>query len=214
MVTLAEAIAAAASVSPTEARASKASRNPRAKTGTRRHGPQDASAGHSRGRAARAHGEALESALDRQHDAYRAAGLADVRKVPTPVQVMGPTRRDARGRTTFPATFAARASCDFEGVLADGRAVRIEAKHREGDRLRLADVQPQQVDALRWAHDHGAVALLVVRLGGECWCVPAACLWAEGPKTWTARDMDARGIRLTGLDWMPAMRYYVRQVGA
>ncbi len=171
-------------------------------------------AGSQAGRAARAHGEALEAALERVHDAYRAAGIADVRKVPTPVQVMGPTRRDARGRTTFPATFAARASCDFEGILSDGRAVRIEAKHREGDRLRLADVQPQQVAALRWADDHGALALLVVRLGADAWAVPAWRLWTCAERSWTSRHLDGYAARLCGLDWHAASVYTVRQVGA
>ena len=66
----------------------------------------------------------------------------------------------------------------------------------------LADVAPQQVDALRWADAHGAVALLVVRLGGAVWCVPARCLWGDGPRTWTAAHLDARGTRLRGVDWL------------
>lgn len=154
------------------------------------------------GRQARASGEALQDALAAQHGAYLRAGLCDVRAVPTPVKVMGPTRPDGRGRTTFAATFAAKTHVDFMGTLADGRAVLIEAKSRAGDRLALADVAPQQVDALRWADAHGAVALLVVRLGGAVWCVPAQCLWGDGPRTWAAAHLDARGTRLRGVDWL------------
>lgn len=165
------------------------------------------------GRMARARGEAWELALEGEHAAYLRQGLADVVKLPTPALVLGPTRRDARGRTTFPACWAAKASADFEGVIRGGRAVRVEVKRRQGNRIGIAEVQPQQLAALERCHRLGGLALLVVRLeaGGDqggTWAVQASALWTrpDGPRTWTARQLDELGVRVLGADWLRAAR--------
>lgn len=164
------------------------------------------------GRRQRARGESFELALDGQHQAYLRQGMADVKRVPTPAKVLGPTKRDGRGRTTFPACWAAKASADFEGVLRGGRNVRIEAKRREHDRIGIADVQPQQTADLARCHDFGGLALVVIRLEvdgapeGGTWVLQASQLWArpQGPRTWTPRHLDELGLRLVGVDWLRA----------
>lgn len=163
------------------------------------------------GRMARARGEAWELALEAQHAAYLRQGLADVCKLPTPALVLGPTRRDARGRTAFPACWAAKASADFEGVLRGGRAVRLELKRRLGNRIGISEVQPQQVAALERCHRLGGLALLVVRLEPDgapagTWAVQAPALWSrpEGPRTWTERQLAELGVPVLGADWLHA----------
>lgn len=156
------------------------------------------------GALARMRGEAFEAQLCEQHAAYRRDGLADVEKIPTPALVMGRTKKDRRGRTCFPACWAQRTSVDFGGVLAGGRAVRIEAKYR-AEMLTGRDIADHQRDALRRCHDLSGLALLLVRVWPQTWVVPAEVLWLPGVKTWRPARLDEIGARVAGCDWLRAL---------
>ena len=73
-------------------------------------------------------GAALEEALEYRHNAYRVAGVADIRKLPTDWHV---TARRGAGAERERAAFPARKSAvDYLGFLKDGsgRHVAVEAK--------------------------------------------------------------------------------------
>lgn len=116
------------------------------------------------GKAARAHGAALESWLAGQHRAASLAGLAHVRHVGAPVIV------GAGGR---PTEWAGTGPADYQGVLRGGRSLAVEAKSRDR-RLALSDVAAHQRADLEAVERLGGVALLVVELraSGSIYVVP------------------------------------------
>lgn len=103
---------------------------------------------------AHARGEALEAWLLAQHQELAARGVAHVRHVGAPVAV---------GRDGQPVRWMGRGPADFQGVLAGGRALAIEAKSREG-RLSRREIPPHQQEDLFAVHQLGGLALLVVEL--------------------------------------------------
>lgn len=166
----------------------------------------------------RALGEAWERELGRYHDQLSASGKAWLTKVPTPVAVMGPTRNDARGRTTFPACYSARASVDFVGVLAGGNAVAVEAKATRhprwhfGQQLQAPTVgKPAGIEwtTLERMHHMGGLAVVVLDWGTHgTW----ACLWdalAEAKSMHKAsaapEEMPTLGARMVGAAWLHAL---------
>jgi len=116
------------------------------------------------GKAARAHGAALEAWLTGQHRAAAVAGIAHVRHVGAPVIV------GAGGR---PTEWAGTGPADYQGVLKGGRALAVEAKSRDR-RLALSDVAAHQRADLEAVERLGGVALLVVELraSGSIYVVP------------------------------------------
>ena len=90
----------------------------------------------SAGRRSQAKGDALERQLDAYHAQLAAEGRGHIRRVGTPVRVMGPVRHDARGRHGFPATFDGPQGVDFVGFHVLGGLpcpTAIEAKTHDGD---------------------------------------------------------------------------------
>lgn len=163
------------------------------------------------GRKARDAGESWESALSSMHAMYAREGRAHIVKVPTPALVMGRTTHDARGRTCFRASWAARTGADYIGTLAGGRSVVLEAKSSGDARIGIDAVRPHQAGALDQCHALGGLALVVVRLSTGAWVVPWL-RWADAPagrreKSLTAEDLDARGSRIDSArpDWMGAL---------
>jgi hypothetical protein len=141
-------------------------------------------------RAARAHGEAFEAALDAYHAQLARQDLTCVRRVGTPTRVLGPVRPDARGRSCFRACFAGPQGVDFVGHLGDGRAVLIEAKSHAGPGGWDSGIDaharsvgapgglgPEQWGQLRDAERCGAVALIVLSFG------------AAGARTFTPAEL-------------------------
>lgn len=151
------------------------------------------------GTAGNKRGAALEVDLAGMHAAYAADGLAMVQRQHTKVRLL--TRPDAKGH--FRGCFLAKEGVDFVGVIGV-RAVFIEAKATKSKRFQLRAIKPQQVSALMVAHDLGALALLVIRIGVETWAVRAEKAWTDTRKSWGAADLDALGVRLRGVDWLSA----------
>lgn len=128
------------------------------------------------GRLAREHGEQWEQEVARHHRAALAAGIGYVRKVGAPVKV---------GADGLPCAWAGLAPADYAGVMADGRAVAVEAKSCVG-RLQRDDLAPHQRNDLARVEAMGGLALVLVELRAEGgallgrWCVP----WSELEARW------------------------------
>jgi penicillin-binding protein-related factor A (putative recombinase) len=115
----------------------------------------------------RAHnGKIGEQVMAELNEVCRIARVADVRKIATPMAIVGNTVR--KGRHLFLTVFAERAGCDFQGRMSDGtgRAVYAECKYVEDEceRFPLSKMRPDQVEQLERAlRDHCVAVLVVVR---------------------------------------------------
>ena len=127
---------------------------------------------------------------------------------------MGATRTDARGRTTFPATWAARASVDFVGVMAGGRAVAVEAKTCTTERWwfsealggptagKPAGIEWETLDAV---DQLGGLALVLLDWRGSQWCVMFGALATfreAGKASVTETELAPRARLVRGAQWL------------
>lgn len=124
-------------------------------------------------RARQASGEDAEDLVARLHEVCAVHGVARVRKRPTPFRVLGAGPR----KGTLLVVPAEKAGVDYHGHLRGGRAVYIEAKRVEGERLPLARLEPNQVKELREATADGALGVVLVLAGRA----PKVC-----PVPWSA----------------------------
>lgn len=167
--------------------------------------PAKAPARVAAGKRAKARGERTEDALDAVHAVYRARGLADMVRLPTPMRILGAV---TRGRCT--ATLTTRSTVDYMGTIGPGgRSVALELKRRAGKRLAVADVADHQWAALERAEALGALALVLVVLDDGAWVARAQTMrndaTARDAKSWGVDDLDRCGARLCGLDWLAAV---------
>jgi hypothetical protein len=130
------------------------------------------------GALAHARGDELEAWLAAQHARALARGLlarmAHVGAPSEPHIVGGKVQRDRRGRVL--AALAGVGPADYQGQLAGGRSVAIEAKSRAG-RLRLDEVAEHQRTDLEACAAGRGLAVLVARLGGVIHAIP----WRDVP---------------------------------
>jgi hypothetical protein len=169
-----------------------------------------------RGRSAKAAGDAWERALDAYHARLTAAGVAWIVRVPTEARVMGSTRVDARGRTTFPACWQARASVDFIGVVGS-RCAAVEAKTCSTERWNFAQAlgaptagRHADVEWSTLAHfdDVGGVSVVVLDWNGAQWCVDFAELRAareQGAGSFSVEQLGHVARRIVGPAWWRSM---------
>ena len=135
------------------------------------------------GAVAHARGDAFEDVLAPHHDAARAEGLADVRKVGAPVIV---------GRRGKPVEWAGVGPADYVGTMRGGRSIVVEAKSVDG-RLSLAHVAPHQREHLDACAALGGLALLAVELRGKGVYVVE---WATAP--WRVSRRHVSGTLVQG----------------
>ena len=165
-------------------------------------------------------GESFEAALDAMHADYARRGVAWVRRVGTPVKVMGVVRRDGRGRSRFAAAFDGPQGADFVGFTAAGRHVCLEAKAhtmrsawpsgvRSDGTVGTGALGEAQWLELRAAESAGCVALVILRAWGECYAFTPVDLVAhaarEGRSTIRPEDSALVGKRIGPEfrpDWM------------
>lgn len=95
------------------------------------------------GRESRKKGDQFESKLDRTFDYYDEQGYASITKTPEP---MKPLRSLGKGQ--FVACFTKKAQPDYKGTQKGGRAVLIEAKYTDSDRMEQSRVKPDQSEYL------------------------------------------------------------------
>lgn len=175
-------------------------------------------------------GKSWEAVLVAQHAEYRARGLADIDKIPTPAVPLEAPRarrpaevaRFGNGGPVHLARPQRGVHVDFEGVLGPtGQAVRLEAKSARVDRIELRQVADHQARSLRHCERLGGFAAVLVLLPSGMWAVPWMHWTPEGKKkSLSPDDLDRRGARFNdadiagvvlagasaGADWLRAVR--------
>lgn len=102
-------------------------------------------------------GKQLENLIDMTNNQYRNSGFADIRKVPTPVQITGNTRGRVSGR------LMKGEWVDYVGVYA-GRTVVFDAKETSSaTSFPLANISDHQYELLKSWHQKGAASFLIVQ---------------------------------------------------
>ena len=100
-------------------------------------------------------GQFLERIIDMANNKYRNAGLADIRKIPTPVQITEDNGRTIKGRKEKAQWV------DYCGIY-NGKSILFDAKQIAGTNFPLANLEDHQYQLLdSWANK-GAVAFLLV----------------------------------------------------
>lgn len=101
-------------------------------------------------------GAAFEQMIDMTNNQYRNKGVADIRKIPTPVKIMSNNRGQVKGYTQKGELV------DYFGVT-DGRAIAFDAKQtNERTSFPLKNVSEHQYELLRSWHQKGAQSFLIV----------------------------------------------------
>lgn len=101
-------------------------------------------------------GKQLERLIDVSNNQYRNSGVADIRKVPTPVQITGNNRGNVTGYVTKGEWV------DYVGVY-DGRTIVFDAKETSSTTsFPLSNISDHQYDLLKSWHQKGAAAFLIV----------------------------------------------------
>ena len=100
-------------------------------------------------------GKGLERIIDLANNKYRNAGVADINKIPTPVQITEDYGRTVKGRKEK-ATWV-----DYCGIY-NGKAVIFDAKQVSGTSFPLTNLEQHQYNLLKSWHEKGAVAFLLV----------------------------------------------------
>lgn len=132
-------------------------------------------------------GKHLERLIDYTNKQYRQKGIADIRKIPTPVQITSNQRGKVSGFVTKGELV------DYFGVH-DGRAIIFDAKETTiSTSFPLKNIHEHQFEILKSWHEKGARSFLVVsftKRKGETYILPFERLaeaWAgylgEGPKS-------------------------------
>lgn len=147
--------------------------------------------------------QAMELQLELQHRAYRAEGLAWVRKTEPAVKAVGGVLK-----------YVGKGPPDFIGFIADGgRGVVFDAKSTRAARWQYKWLKDHQARDLGEALDVGAHAFLVIKYGGgPLFMLPWSMLreewWAWRKATGTTvsiADDDHRLVPLDGADWLATL---------
>ncbi|NOG28541.1 Holliday junction resolvase RecU [Lysinibacillus fusiformis] len=102
-------------------------------------------------------GATFERLVDMANTKYRNAGVADIRKVPTPVQITKSKGRLVEGRKETAEWV------DYAGVYK-GRAIAFDAKETGETSFPLKNLSPHQYKLLESWHKKGAVVFLLVSM--------------------------------------------------
>lgn len=100
-------------------------------------------------------GKLLENIIDQTNKQYMIDGVADVRKVPTPVKIISNKNGRVSGHVEKPTWV------DYSGIF-NGRAIIFDAKQTAQKSLPLANIHRQQYELLKSWHEKGARSFLVV----------------------------------------------------
>lgn len=102
-------------------------------------------------------GATLEKLVDMANIKYRNAGVADIRKVPTPIQITKSKGRQVEGRKEKAEWV------DYAGVYK-GRAIAFDAKETSGTSFPLQNLSQHQYRLLESWHKKGAIVFLLVSM--------------------------------------------------
>ncbi|EGQ21096.1 recombination protein U [Sporosarcina newyorkensis 2681] len=101
-------------------------------------------------------GAVLERLIDMTNQQYRNKGVADIRKIPTPVQIQSNNKGRVTGYTQKGEWV------DYSGVF-DGRAIIFDAKETSNKTsFPLNNISAHQFDLLKSWHQKGAQSFLLV----------------------------------------------------
>lgn len=101
-------------------------------------------------------GAVLESLVDMANKQYRNKGVADIRKIPTPVQITGNNKGRISGFVTKGEWV------DYSGIK-DGRSIIFDAKETSvRTSFSLDNVSEHQYELLKSWHHKGALSFLIV----------------------------------------------------
>ena len=180
------------------------------------------------GRMSRARGMALEERLDEYHGELLLKGLANIRRVSTPVKVLGPVKADRRGRWVFRGAFDGPQGVDFMGYrMRNPGGLRtmavpmaIEAKTHGGPGSWDSGIEPdgtclgngalglaQWRELCDYQRDAGArAALVILEAWGEVWeiCPVDLVSHVGRVRRRTVRPDEIKHIarRLSGVRWL------------
>lgn len=102
-------------------------------------------------------GKAFENIVIGACKQYKTLNVADIEKVPTPVQITSRNGKNITGKLEH-ARFT-----DFEGILNGGRGIAIEAKEcSKATAFPLASLDKHQYEKLKSYHTMGGVSFLLV----------------------------------------------------
>lgn len=137
------------------------------------------------GARAQASGKGFEAALEYTHAAYRAAGLADIWRLPVDTAPMPPGWMRNPAQAGIGRILRSRQKGDYAGWLPGGRAILMEAK-ATSTRARSMNVIPKggegsglrahQLEALADAAAWGVISALVWKNGEDRIVVPGPVL--------------------------------------
>lgn len=144
-------------------------------------------------------GKELEDIIDATNERYKKLGIADVRKVPTPIKI---TRYRAGSVTGYPYKGE---WVDYVGTSRD-RILVFDAKQTKGKSLPLANIHEHQIELLESWHGYGAKSFLIVAFTEEkrYFYLPYESLkWAydrmnneDGRKSIALKEFEEHGIEL------------------
>ncbi|WP_107841680.1 Holliday junction resolvase RecU [Metasolibacillus meyeri] len=100
-------------------------------------------------------GKHLERLIDMSNTKYRNAGIADIRKIPTPVQITKSLGNRVEGRKEKAEWV------DYAGVC-NGRAIVFDAKEIKGKSFPLKNLHDHQYELLCSWYNKGALVFLLV----------------------------------------------------
>ena len=130
-------------------------------------------------------GMSFEQLVEYTNRCYFLKGMADVRKVATPVKVL----RISKGRIRD-GFFEKKSTVDFIGV-SHGRAIAFDAKStRNRTRFPLSNIEPHQMAFLKSWKDQGAIAFFLVEFAKhqEVYFLP----YREAEKWWEQAKQGGR----------------------
>lgn len=158
-------------------------------------------------------GKGLERLIDMANTKYRNAGIADIRKVPTPVQITQDLGQKIIGRKEKAEWV------DYAGIL-NGRSVVFDAKETAGKSLPLNNIPLHQFEFLYSYHQKNGIAFLLVyfkdydkyyRLPFETLCAAWQTMLNGGRKSIPYKTFEAEAIEVTSSDGY-ALHYLLQEV--
>lgn len=143
-------------------------------------------------------GKKLEDLIDKTNNTYKKLGIADVRKVPTPIKIIS----NKAGRVTG---FTQNGEwVDYVGI-SGGYTLVFDAKQTQQKSFPLVNLHNHQYELLESWHEHGAKSFLIVHFTTEdlYYYLPFEELkWAYnrmnegGRKSIALKEFQERGIEI------------------
>lgn len=159
----------------------------------------------------RASGHVFEDMLDRLFSSAAVTACARILKTPEP---MRPLRRTG---SAFTAVYTKKAQPDYQGTIAGGRSIMLEAKFTDTDRLTQDRVTPEQTAELDLRARLGAACGVLACFSFDCYAIIPWPAWRDmknlhGRKYLTAADCTAAGYALDIHDLAPSLAAAIKKL--